>query len=57
MDGTAVFKKKSLVPEKTLRFYIHAAYRLKYFIMEMNCQGFSDYSKRYWKLYPKDRIM
>ena len=32
LDGTAVFKKHRLVPEKTLKFYINSAYRLKHFL-------------------------
>ena len=57
LDGTAVFKKQRLVPEETLRFYINSAFRLKYFIMEMEDPDFGSYAKRYWKMYPKDRIM
>ena len=57
-DGSAVFKKRRLVPEKTLRFYIHAAFRLKQFVMQnKEASNFADYSKKYWSLFPKDRIM
>jgi len=31
LDGTKVFKKYELVPEKNLRFHINSAFRLKYF--------------------------
>lgn len=54
-----MFKKKRLLPEETLRFYIKAAFRLKQFVMSEGKEprNFSDYSKKYWRLFPKDRIM
>ena len=57
LDGHAVFKKHRLVPEKTLRFYIHAAHRLEYFLSKMKGSDFKDYATKYWNKYPKDRIM
>ena len=33
-DGTAVFKKERLVPEKTLHYYIEAALRLQYMLSQ-----------------------
>ena len=55
LDGTAFYKKSSLVPESTLRFYIKAAIRLKYFLS--TGESFTHYSATYWKKFPKDRIM
>ena len=55
LDGTAIFKKHRLVPEKMLRLHIHAAHRLDYF-RTLNVP-FKDYSQKYWKKHPKDRVM
>lgn len=54
-DGTAVFKKEKLIPESTLRFYVLSALRLNYF--SSTREKFKDYSSKYWKKFPKDRIM
>ena len=55
LEGTAVFKKHTLVPDQTLRFYIQSAYRLNHF-RSLNL-SFKDYSRPYWQKFPKDRIM
>lgn len=54
VEGTSVFKKEKLVPERLLKTYIEAAFRLQY-LLESG-EEFHNYANIYWKKFKKDRI-